>query len=73
MNFFSDIDAAWKDLKIRVREGHPRANDTAVFSHTLNGYNGFGLVFKSDEGKNDLFIQSCDLDFIEITNKNDQP
>jgi hypothetical protein len=73
MNFFSDIDATWKGNQIRVKEGHPRANETATFQHTLNGPYGFGLVFKSDEGKDDLFIQSRDLDFIEIINKNDLP
>ena len=73
MNLFSDIDAVWKDRKIKVKEGHPRANETAVFSNTLNGYSGFGLVFKSDEGKQDLFIQSGDLDFIEIISKNELP
>ena len=71
MNFFSDIDIAWKGKKIRVKEGHPRAKETATFSHTLNGYDGFGLVFKSNKGKQDLFIQSRDLDFIEITDKNE--
>jgi hypothetical protein len=71
MNFFSDIDAAWKGHKIIVKKGHPRAGETATFSHTLNGYGGFGLIFKSDEKKDDLFIQSRDLEFIEISNKND--
>lgn len=71
MNFFSDIATAWKGKKISVKEDHPRAKETATFSHPLNGYDGFGLVFKSHEGKQDLFIQSRDLDFIEITDKNE--
>lgn len=73
MSFFSDIDACWKGKRIRIKEGHPRVDDTAVFSHTLNGYDGFGLVFKSDEGKQDLFIRSRELDLIEIINKNELP
>lgn len=73
MNYFSDIDAKWKGKKIKVKEGHPRADETATFSHSLNGYDGFGLVFKSDEGKADLFIQSRDLYFIEVTNRNELP
>jgi hypothetical protein len=68
MNFFSDIDASWKGKVIKIKEGHPRAKETATFSHSINGYGGFGLLFKSNEGKQDFFIQSCELDFIEIIN-----
>ncbi|MDR1501207.1 MAG: hypothetical protein LBT43_01960 [Prevotella sp.] len=71
MSFFKDINDRWKGRKIRVKEGHQRAGETAVFSHTLNGYGGFGLVFKSCEGKPGIFIRSYELDLIEIINKNE--
>ncbi|GAB6120025.1 hypothetical protein [Dysgonomonas termitidis] len=72
MSFFKDIDTRWKGKRIRIKKGHQRAGETAVFSHTLNGYDGFGLVFKSDEGKSGIFIRSRELDLIEII-KNELP
>ncbi|MBF0649248.1 hypothetical protein IR083_10490 [Dysgonomonas sp. GY75] len=66
MSFFKDTDDRWKGRRIRLKEGHPRAGETAVFSHILNGYDGFGLVFESDEGKPGIFIRLYELDLIEI-------
>lgn len=66
MNRLSKIDREWAGKRIRVKEGHPRANETAIFSHSANTNFGFGLVFISDNGKAELFFCSSDLKFLEV-------